>query len=71
MRPFLVCFDYGMGGLWWWITAASADEIMAAYRDVTVFDEPPHWWSDEVDRLTPRLLITDEPDKPLASLARE
>jgi hypothetical protein len=70
MRPYLVCHDYGTGGVWWWITAASSDEITAAFRDVTVFDEPPPWWSDELDGLTPRRLITDKPDEALALLAR-
>jgi hypothetical protein len=70
MRPYLVCYDYSTGGRWWWITAASADEIMAAFRDITVFDAPPPWWTEELDRLTPRLLIGDEPDSALASLAR-
>jgi len=70
MRPYLVCYDYGTGGLWWWITATSADEITAAFREVKVFDKPPAWWSDEVDRSTPRRMITDEPDTALASLAR-
>jgi hypothetical protein len=70
MRPYLVSYDYGMGGLWWWIIATSADEITAAFREVTVLDEPPPWWNADVDRLTPRRLLTDEPDTALASLAR-
>ena len=49
MRPFLVCYDYGTGGLWWWITANSADEITAAFREVLGFDQPPLWWNDDVD----------------------
>ncbi len=70
MQPYLVCYDYSTGGVWWWITAASADDIMTKFREVTVFDEPPPWWNDEVDRLTPRRMITDEPDATLALLAR-
>ena len=68
MRPYLVCYDYGTGGLWWWITAASADEITAAFREVTVFDSPPSWWNAEIDQLTPRRLISDAPNETLAIL---
>lgn len=70
MRQFLVCHDYDTGGLWWWINANTSDEIIAAYRDVRVFDEPPPWWNDEIDRRTPRLKISDQPDAALALLAR-
>lgn len=57
MRDWLVCYDYGQGGLWWWITAPSPDAITALYRDVTVFDQPPDFWDVELDRLTPRLVL--------------
>jgi hypothetical protein len=70
MRPYLVCHDYGMGGLWWWIVAPSADAIRDRYRDVSVFDEPPSWWDDEMDRQTPRYELDDEPDSALKLLAR-
>jgi 8-oxo-dGTP pyrophosphatase MutT (NUDIX family) len=33
---YLVCHDYGMGGLWWWVTARSAKEIMERVADVVV-----------------------------------
>ncbi len=71
MRKYLVCYDYGMGGLWWWISAKSAGEITAAYRDVIVFDKPPTWWTEDNDRLASRRSITDPPDGALALLARE
>lgn len=70
MQPYLVCYDYGAGGLWWWITANSADEIRTAFREVVVFEQPPDWWDDEADRRTPHRLISDKPDEALALLAR-
>jgi hypothetical protein len=42
-REFLVCHDYGMGGIWWWMTAPSAEAISEYYGDVTVFDGLPPW----------------------------
>lgn len=70
MRPYLVCYDYGMGGLRWWITAPSAEAIRKRYREVSVFKQPPPWWNDEVDRLTPRRALGDDPDDALRLLAR-
>lgn len=37
---FLVHHDYGMGGLWWWIWAGSADEIMRTLAEVEVLTDP-------------------------------
>jgi hypothetical protein len=69
-RPFLVCFDYGTGGVWWWITASSPDAIVAKYRDVIVFDQPPGWWDADRDSLTPRRELSGPPDAALALLSR-
>ena len=58
-RPYLVCYDYGSGGLWWWITAASPEAITNTYRDVIVFEEPPPWWDEKNDRIAARLKLGD------------
>jgi hypothetical protein len=39
MRVYLVLHDYGMGGLWWWIRASSAEEITAAFAEVEVVSD--------------------------------
>ncbi|GGQ84836.1 hypothetical protein [Kitasatospora griseola] len=36
----LVLHDYGMGGLWWWVWAGSAEEIVEACAEVEVVTEP-------------------------------
>ncbi|WP_067713524.1 hypothetical protein [Nocardia yamanashiensis] len=52
---FLVCHDYGMGGLWWWMQARSAREIAETFAEVRVIDdwarlaEAEDWELDEVD----------------------
>ena len=69
MREFLVCYDYGTGGLWWWIAAPSEDAIHAAFRDMVVFDAPPHWWSEENDAHA-RHVQLDTDDKVLKRLRR-
>lgn len=39
-RAYLVLHDYGMGGLWWWILASSAEEITASFAEVEVVGDP-------------------------------
>lgn len=38
-RRYLVCHSYGMGGLWWWVRAGSADEILDAIAEVEVITD--------------------------------
>ena len=45
-RAFLTLYDYGTGGVWAYIRADSADDIMAKFRDVTVYDNPPDWMTE-------------------------
>ncbi|GAA2781956.1 hypothetical protein [Crossiella cryophila] len=37
---FLVSHDYGMGGLWWWIRARSAEEIVLTLAETEVITDP-------------------------------
>lgn len=46
-RPFLIAYDYGMGGLWGVMYARSADEIAAIYPELFVVEERPHWMDTE------------------------
>ncbi|MFJ8442685.1 hypothetical protein [Kitasatospora griseola] len=36
----LVLHDYGMGGLWWWVWAGSAEEIVESCAEVEVVTDP-------------------------------
>ena len=45
-REFLVCYDYGNGGLWAVVLASSADEITARYPEVVIVPERPPWMGD-------------------------
>lgn len=51
----LVCHDYGMGGLWWWVWARSPAEIVQTCAEVEVVTDPNRigraagWSLDEVD----------------------
>ena len=50
-KQFLVLHDYGMGGLWWWIHARSARQIVETFAEVEVIDDPEimaHYASDSM-----------------------
>jgi hypothetical protein len=40
LTRFLVCHDYGMGGLWWWVNAESAERIVRTLAEVEVVTDP-------------------------------
>ena len=52
---YLVHYDYGMGGLWWWVHARSAREIRETFAEAEVIDRAEAvqrattWDLDEVD----------------------
>ncbi|KRE60687.1 hypothetical protein [Nostocoides sp. Soil756] len=46
-EPFLVCYDYGTGGLWGVLMAPSAGAIQARYPELAIADEAPPWMSRE------------------------
>ncbi len=39
-KRFLVLHDYGMGGLWWWLHARSAHQIVTTFAEVEVIEDP-------------------------------
>jgi hypothetical protein len=46
-RPlFLVCWDYGTGGVWGLIRARSEQEIVRLYPELEVVQERPSWMDD-------------------------
>ena len=44
---FLVCYDYGTGGLWGVLLAPSEAAIQQRYPELLVVDEPPPWLTEE------------------------
>ena len=44
---FLVCYDYGQGGVWAFVHAKSADEIREKYPELLVASGREEWMSDE------------------------
>jgi len=55
-RPFLAVDDYGMGGIWLYIDARSAEEIERVYPELKVFPEPPEFLPpDQLERIESEL----------------
>ena len=47
---FLLLHDYGMGGIWWWVHARSAREVLETFAEVEVIDRPETIaWADADD----------------------
>ncbi|MNR52835.1 hypothetical protein D3C85_1727490 [compost metagenome] len=45
-QRFLVCYDYGMGGLWAFIYARSSEEILGKYPELFIATEQPGWMDE-------------------------
>lgn len=43
--PFVVCYDYGTGGLWGVMVARDRQEILDKYPELAVFVSRPEWMS--------------------------
>jgi hypothetical protein len=54
-QRYLVLYDYGMGGLWWWIHARSTREVLETFAEVEIVDAPGDvaraegWQLEEID----------------------
>ena len=46
-RPYLVCYDYGTGGLWAIVRARSEEEIHRDYPELLIAPERPKWMTEE------------------------
>jgi hypothetical protein len=47
MTSYLVCYDYGQGGIWFYVEAQSDLELSRAYPALLVFRCSPPWWNEE------------------------
>ena len=48
MDKFLTCYDYGTGGIWRYVFAESAQEIITKYPELEVVDLVPEWMDQNV-----------------------
>jgi hypothetical protein len=58
MGEFLVCYDYGQGGVWAYLRAETAAEIQAKYPELTLFETPPSWMGpSELSKLRASMVL--------------
>ncbi len=59
----LVAYDYGMGGLWGVMAAASTDQVREIYPELAIVDERPSWMTEErfLELVADPYDIDDEP----------
>jgi len=67
-KRYLVCHDYGQGGLWAYVYAASPEEITAKF-DLKVITVPPPWLTNE-EQANLETYDVDCPDGWLAKVAK-
>jgi hypothetical protein len=70
-RAFLVLHDYGMGGLWLYMTARSAEEITGRYPALVIVDEAPAWLTADLRERLPHYDIDEAPSGFLALVAEK
>ena len=64
---YLVVYDYGMGGVWAYVMARSADEIVSRFPELQLVHERPGWMSPD-DELGLDVLDVDSPTGLLSDL---
>ncbi len=69
-KPFLVCYDYGQGGVWAFVEAASEHDILRRFPELQVVGKRPSWMSEtEMARIRERrTLDLDRPSGLLQDL---
>ena len=43
MDGFYVAYEYGSGAAWAFVKATTAEEVIAEFPEVDVYDTPPEW----------------------------
>ena len=70
MTSYLVCYDYGQGGIWFYVEAESARELSRDYPALLVFRSSPPWWNDEYEAAARKNDPTTSPFKEILEACR-
>jgi len=65
-KRFIVCYDYGSGGVWGFVLARSKEEIFDKYPELTVIDAIPAWMTNDYmgGPMKSRMFDIDDIDRP-------
>lgn len=50
MGSFLACYDYGQGGVWFYVEGDDIDQVSRTYPGLIFFRNDPPWWNDDSER---------------------
>ncbi len=68
-EPILVVYDYGQGGVWAFVRAASRESIEKDYPELTIMEPYPEWMTPAELAELP-VLVAKKPSGLLADLRR-
>lgn len=69
-KKFLTVYDYGSGGIWQYVHAEDAEQILTKYPALEIVEEEPEWLKDS--QLTLREYdVEAEPDKVMAGFMKK
>jgi len=49
MASFLACYDYGQGGVWFYVEGENIHEVSKTYPGLLFFPTDPPWWNEEYE----------------------
>jgi len=71
MGSFLACYDYGQGGVWFYVEGENIDHVSRAYPELIFFSTDPPWWNEENERAARTNDPTKSPFKEILESARK
>lgn len=71
MGSFLACYDYGQGGVWFYVEGEDIDQVSRQYPDLLFFLTDPPWWNEEWERTVRAHDIAHSPYKEILERARK
>jgi hypothetical protein len=68
---FLACYDYGQGGVWFYVEGDNIDQLSRAYPELLFFPTDPPWWNEDYERAARANDPTELPFKEILESARK
>jgi hypothetical protein len=60
MGSFLACYEYGQGGVWFYVEGDTVDQVSREFPALMFFPSDPPWWTEEFERVARQ----NDPAKP-------
>jgi len=70
MDTFLACYDYGQGGIWFYVPGENVLSLSKNYPGLVFFESDPPWWNSEYEDAARKHDVTQSPFKEILEGAR-